>query len=56
MCGSAGLPQGCPAGDVGAVVSYRAVGREITGWEMACGMQAGTVRPAWVQARVRSWR
>ncbi|MFF3751415.1 hypothetical protein ACFYYH_13275 [Streptomyces sp. NPDC002018] len=39
-----------------AVAYDRVVGSEITGWEMACGMQAGAVRPAWVQVRVRSWR
>lgn len=39
-----------------AVASYRVVGSEITGWKMACGMQAGAVRPAWAQVRVRSWR
>lgn len=34
---------GMGAGGVGAVAHYRVVGREMTGWEMACGMQAGTV-------------
>lgn len=40
---------------MGAVAYYRVVGSEITGWEMACGMQAG-VWPAGAQLRARSWR
>jgi hypothetical protein len=32
---------------VGTVAYYKVVGSELTDWEMACGMQAGTVRPAW---------
>ena len=41
---------------MGAVAYYRVIGSEIIGWEIACGMQAGAVRPAWTQLRVRSWR